>query len=694
MLAKDAELAIACITRPFTITVDASIVGVGAVLFQPNEVNKMKVISYNSKIFSPQEQKLSTYDRELAGVIFALRAYEPYMIGTKYPITLFTDHGPILYLFTRKGNLTPRQYTAQMIFTRFPNLRIIHTAGTNLAVADILSRDFSSINSQEVQIKHKTLPPQIEFARMQPDNTIKQTHYLVQHEDVLPTQKNDSHLILADLGDDKFQLRIEDSGNKISYTPIDNISFKSITPFNSKYKKPIKKNEKTLLQQNPILNETDIDDIDDPIQKRIMNTDNCSMLSEQLYHIFHTANYYDNKLTTEIMENIINSTNTSEEQTHAITETPIKATSKDSNLPYYNPSFYKEAQTFKDFFVSPKTPLSIANLQRYQQEDHVLSTVRQWIIEHQRPSKSTPLIKANPFLHIYYKRFNHLYIDKTSDLIHYYVENPRSYDEIDNHHLTPEINKSRICLPFKLFQVAFLKTHAHGHAGEKLSLKTFNQFYYIPQAPYWFSIFIHDCLECQKSKIFTTKQNIAPPLPFHENANYFNYRVSIDTKGPINPSSNGNHYIFVMVDAFSNYVVVVPAPRINAKYAINTLVNHWIVKFGPPLYLVSDRGSEYINQEVLQTLTLFNITHSPRTPYSPWTNGLVENQNRNIGSHIRLFLQDTPNNWSVSASMYAFAHNTTPRSNTQITPYEIVFHTHPRIPLTFELNLERDPDKQ
>ena len=68
------------------------------------------------------------------------------------------------------------------------------------------------------------------------------------------------------------------------------------------------------MQQNPILNETDIDDIDDPIQKRIINTDNCSMLSEQLYHIFHTENYYDNKLPTELMENIANSTNKLEDQ--------------------------------------------------------------------------------------------------------------------------------------------------------------------------------------------------------------------------------------------------------------------------------------------------------------------------------------------------------------------------------------------
>ena len=64
-LSKDAELAIPNTTHPFYITVDASLIGLGEVLFQPNSNNKMHVISYNSRILITQEQKLSTYDRTL-----------------------------------------------------------------------------------------------------------------------------------------------------------------------------------------------------------------------------------------------------------------------------------------------------------------------------------------------------------------------------------------------------------------------------------------------------------------------------------------------------------------------------------------------------------------------------------------------------------------------------------------------------
>ena len=40
--------------------------------------------------------------------------------------------------------------------------------------------------------------------------------------------------------------------------------------------------------------------------------------------------------------------------------------------------------------------------------------------------------------------------------------------------------------------------------------------------------------------------------------------------------------------------------------------------------------------------------------------------------------------------MYAYAHNTTPIANLKLSPYQILFHTHPRIPLSFDLNLTRN----
>ena len=186
-LSKGAELAIPNTTHPFYITVDASLIGLVAVLFQPSSNNTMQVLSYNSRILTTQEQKLSTYDKKLCAITFALSQYEFMVFGSKFPITIFTDHNPMLFLFTRKRNITPRQYKAQKLLTKFCNLQTFHTVGTNLTVADMLSRDFST--TTKCQLQYKSLPPLIDFLQLRNYNTFKPIHYLVKHEDVLPTQK-------------------------------------------------------------------------------------------------------------------------------------------------------------------------------------------------------------------------------------------------------------------------------------------------------------------------------------------------------------------------------------------------------------------------------------------------------------------------------------------------------------------------
>ena len=76
-------------------------------------------------------------------------------------IHIFFDHKPLLHCFTKKGNLSPRFYRAQMQLTKFSKLKIIHTPGKNLSVADMLSRPFTKAELQLNQLKHKQLPPQI-----------------------------------------------------------------------------------------------------------------------------------------------------------------------------------------------------------------------------------------------------------------------------------------------------------------------------------------------------------------------------------------------------------------------------------------------------------------------------------------------------------------------------------------------------
>ena len=55
-----------------------------------------------------------------------------------------------------------------------------------------------------------------------------------------------------------------------------------------------------------------------------------------------------------------------------------------------------------------------------------------------------------------------------------------------------------------------------------------------------------------------------------------------------------------------------------------------------------------------------------------------------------MFIHDTAKEGAFQVLMYAYAHNSQPFSEHNVSTHEIVFHTRPRIPLTFDLNLNRN----
>ena len=129
------------ITKPFYIITDASNTGIGAALLQQHPTEKKKkLVSANSRLFTPIEMRLSTLIRECSAIIFALTEYKFLLTGSNHPIVLFTDHKPIIYLFTQKNKPNHRVYRFQLILMKFPNLHIIWTEEKNLALPELLNR--------------------------------------------------------------------------------------------------------------------------------------------------------------------------------------------------------------------------------------------------------------------------------------------------------------------------------------------------------------------------------------------------------------------------------------------------------------------------------------------------------------------------------------------------------------------------
>ena len=71
-------------------------------------------------------------------------------------------------------------------------------------------------------------------------------------------------------------------------------------------------------------------------------------------------------------------------------------------------------------------------------------------------------------------------------------------------------------------------------------------------------------------------------------------------------------------------------------YCVNRpLYEHWIAKFGLPEILVTNNGTELINNETITLCQLDNIKHKPRTSHASWANGLVEGTNRSLPEYLR-----------------------------------------------------------
>ena len=101
--------------------------------------------------------------------------------------------------------------------------------------------------------------------------------------------------------------------------------------------------------------------------------------------------------------------------------------------------------------------------------------------------------------------------------------------------------------------MAIDKLHGHCQTGLNRTFNSFSQSHYNPFVGSWLSIFIRDCLEYQRNKHFNMKVQTAPKQSFSEHAPSINYRISMDTKGPINPLSQNKSYILVIVDSFGHF---------------------------------------------------------------------------------------------------------------------------------------------
>jgi transposase InsO family protein len=115
--------------------------------------------------------------------------------------------------------------------------------------------------------------------------------------------------------------------------------------------------------------------------------------------------------------------------------------------------------------------------------------------------------------------------------------------------------------------------------------------------------------------------------------------INIDTIGPLPKDEEGNEHILVIIDCFTRWVELYPLKDVRALSAAKKLLE-FAGRFGIPVKIRSDRGTQFVNEIIQELLSLIKCDHELTIAYSKEENGIVERVNQEVIRHLRDMLWD------------------------------------------------------
>ena len=185
--------------------------------------------------------------------------------------------------------------------------------------------------------------------------------------------------------------------------------------------------------------------------------------------------------------------------------------------------------------------------------------------------------------------------------------------------------------------------------------------------------FVQKCPCCQKmshlrAPILTQKFSTSTYSPME--------RIYIDTIGPLPTDKYGMIYVTTIIDGFSRWVELYALPDATAETVARIALLDWIGRFGVPLQIMTDGGTQFVNELWDQLAILMGTEKLESFPYSHEENGLVERANKEVMRHLRNILFDDKlqySDWSTYTPMVQRIMNGHPIGSTGITPAQLLF---------------------
>ena len=109
--------------------------------------------------------------------------------------------------------------------------------------------------------------------------------------------------------------------------------------------------------------------------------------------------------------------------------------------------------------------------------------------------------------------------------------------------------------------------------------------------------------------------------------------------------SQGNKYILLIGDQFSKWYEAIALPNQVAKTVSRAFVEYWIVRFGCPINLHSDQGSNFISKLFRSLCSKLGVQKTSETSYHTQGNAMIERTNRTLGEWLSQFIGQYQHEW-------------------------------------------------
>ncbi|GBM01326.1 Retrovirus-related Pol polyprotein from transposon 412, partial [Araneus ventricosus] len=149
--------------------------------------------------------------------------------------------------------------------------------------------------------------------------------------------------------------------------------------------------------------------------------------------------------------------------------------------------------------------------------------------------------------------------------------------------------------------------------------------------------------------------------------------MALDILGPLLITTKGNRYVLVLMDYFTKCPEAIPIPNKESSTVTEELVRAWISRYGVPMILYSDQGTNFNSVLFTELCKLLGILKTRTTALHPESDGMVERFNRTILNHLSLFVSKNQTDWDTHLSLFLLAYRSADHEVTGFTPADMLF---------------------